>query len=351
MEEWLDAGNPSSLYAEGRRARQAVDLAREAVSEAMGCLFAELLFTSGGTEAANMALVGAALANEDARRSRILLGAAEHHCVLHTKPMLERLGYRVEFLPVDREARLDLDRLEAAVGDDVLLVGAMHANNELGTLNDVAAIAAIVHRRGALLHTDAVQTFGKLPWKVDDLAADLVTVSAHKRNGPKGAGALYLRAGTRLKPFVAGGGQERELRGGTENVAALAGFGAAVRRAPAPSELSEASRVLRDRLLAMGAVPTAADPLPTHVHVRFPGIPAETLLIVLDRMGVNASSGAACSSGSVEPSHVLLACGYTEQEAKEGVRFSLGLETSRADVEEAAGRIEEAVNGLRPRAR
>lgn len=347
MAPWLsEVGNPSSLHAEGRRAKAAIDQAREIVSAALGCLFAEVIFTSGGTEAANLAIVGAALANQDSRRRRILFGAAEHHCVLYTEPVLRRLGYDVELIPVDRIGRVRVDVFESIVGEDVLLVSAMHANNELGTLQPVREIGEIAHRAGALFHTDAVQTFLSLDWGVDDLGADLVSVSAHKVNGPKGVGALYVRAGTKLQPPVAGGGQEREMRGGTENVAGIVGFGEAVRVVPRiedrRGEASSAFLRSLDMDDALLTVPEAADRLPGHVHLRIPGVQAETMLILLDRMGVGASSGAACSSGSIEPSHVLLACGYSSEEAKEGLRFTFGQETSAEEAREAACRVNEA---------
>jgi cysteine desulfurase len=354
MLPWLGAvGNPSSLHAEGRRQKAAIDAAREAVSEALGALFAEVVFTSSGTEAANAALVGAALAGDPGRRPRILLGAAEHHCVLHTAPVVERLGYRVETVAVDRHAQLDLEDLERRLGDDVLLVASLHANNEFGTLNDARRTADLAHRYRALYLCDAVQTF-RAPgqaWSVDDLGADLLTVSAHKIYGPKGVGALYVRAGTKVKGLLLGGGQERELRAGTENVAGIVGFGEAARRPPAdPAPIAAA----RDRFLARlephgfrRTVPPDVETLPGHAHGRFPGLSAETLLIVLDRLGVAASSGAACSSGSIEPSHVLLAAGYDEEEAKEGLRFTFGQDASLELAEEAADRVVQAAQTVR----
>lgn len=345
MAEWADCGNPSSLYQEGRRAKDVIDRARETVSDALGCLFAEVVFTSGGTEAANLGVVGVALQNEDPRRNRILLGSAEHHCVLHTRPILERLGYRVELIPVDREARVS----DCPVFDeDVLLVSVMHANNELGSMNDLASIGRFAHSAGALFHVDAVQTFLKPEVWEPIREADLVSVSAHKINGPKGVGALYTKAGVKLKPLIAGGGQEREVRGGTENVAAVAGFGAAVREhVDRPRTVLAGLREgFLKRLEALGAVRTVRNGpvLKGHVHVRFPGVSAETLLIALDRLGVTASSGAACSSGAIEPSHVLLAAGYSATEAREGVRFTLGPETTVAELDEAANRIERAIS-------
>jgi cysteine desulfurase len=399
MLPWLNSGNPSSLHAEGRRAKAAMDEARETLSEALGCLFAEALFTSGGTEGANLALIGSALHNPDPRRRRVLISAAEHHCVLGARPALEALGYQVELIPVDREARVNLDALRETMDDRVLIVSAMHANNELGTINPVSDIAHLAHRHGALYHCDAVQTFGKyvpdsrdkLP-KLTHLPVDLLTVSAHKIGGPKAVGAIFVRAGVKLKPLVAGGGQEREVRGGTENVAGIIGFAAAV-RAIASRQLDADAENPRDALLSAlieaGFVPSAPPsfwdaraqnegglrgvrmvaptktgspkdaraqnegesskvPVPTtqptpvldsHAHVRLPGVDAETMLIRLDREGISASSGSACSSGSVEPSHVLLACGYSPQESKEGLRFTFGPETNMGDAVQAGARI------------
>jgi cysteine desulfurase len=358
MEPWLSSefGNPSSLHEEGRRARQALDEAREVLSGTLGCLFAEVLFTSSGTEAANAAILGTALANVGGARRRVLLGAAEHHCVLHSREPLEALGFQVDVIPVDREARLQLDALQEMLADDVLLVSVMHANNELGTIQDVQEISALAHSAGALFHCDAVQTFtlprklvlegGEGTWTVDDLGVDLLNISAHKIHGPKGIGALYVRAGTKLKPVLVGGGQEREMRAGTENVAGIVGLAEAVRLA-LDRDWSHPGRA-RDRFVQVlqqeSPVPPAlsvaqAPVLPGHAHLRLPGISAETMLIKLDRMGVSASSGAACSSGSLEPSHVLLSCGYSEVEAREGLRFTFGHSDSEDLAEEAARRV------------
>lgn len=349
MLPWLTDGygNPSSLHEDGRRAKDAIDRSREVISESLGCLFAEILFTSGGTEAANLAIIGSALNNSDTKRNRILIGAAEHHCVLHTKGILDKLGYLTEFIPVDKNAYVDLGALESILGDDVLLVSVMHANNELGTVQPVREASELCHRFGALYHCDAVQTF-LTGWRVEDLDADLISISAHKVNGPKGIGAIYIRAGIKLQPLAVGGGQEREVRAGTENVAGIAGFGAAVARHGLKPDVS----VLRDAFLDAldGARPTVLDRSMTlggHAHLRFPGIDAETMLIRLDRMGISASSGAACSSGSLEPSHVLLACGYSEAEAKEGLRFTFGWPNTMEDAIEAASRVNQCVAEIR----
>lgn len=351
MLPWLsdEFGNPSSLYHEGRRARHAIDESREVVSGALGCLFAEVLFTSSGTEAANLAIVGAALANEDPSRRRVLLGAAEHHCVLYTQPLLERLGYRVELIPVDTYARVDFDRLASMIGPDVLMVSVMHANNELGTWQPVSGVVELARPHGVLVHCDAVQTLGS-DRVHEAMGADLVSFSAHKVYGPKGVGAIYVRAGTKVKPLSVGGGQEREMRAGTENVAGIVGFGEACRHLSPPS--GPARDAFLDRLLVpekgfLASVPDRDLVLPGHAHVRFPGASAETMLIRLDRMGISASSGAACSSGSLEPSHVLLACGYSETEAKEGLRFTFGRSTTVEDALEAADRVIQAAAAIR----
>lgn len=342
MLPWLDhGGNPSSLHAEGRRARAALDLARERIAQRMGCEFAEVVFTSGGTEACNLALVGRALANEDPRRTRVLISAAEHACVWGVAPLLRRLGYVVEAIPVDRHARPILER----VGDDVLLVAAMAANNELGTRSPVSAIAALCRAVGATFFCDAVQA----PGPTD---ADLVALAGHKMGGPRGVGALVVRAGTRIKPLVAGGAQERERRGGTEDTAAIVGLGVAA-TLPLP-DLSPVRNAFLDALEG-GILPLGGEAggggrrvlesaprsttIPSIAHVRFPGVDAETLLLALDRAGIAASAGAACASGAQEPSHVLLACGWTPQEAKEAVRFSFGRTNAVAEAHEAAGRV------------
>ncbi len=375
MRPWIgkEYGNPSSLHEEGRRAKDAIDQSREIISNSLGALFAEVIFTSSGTEAANLATVGAALANEDKNRNRILMSAIEHHCVLHTKPILERLGYTVELVPVNRIGKVRLDALEEMLEDDVLLVSVMHANNELGTIQPIQdcyieddvppipGVASLAHRVGALFHCDCVQTYldahrgSVIPY----IGADLINISAHKVHGPKGAGALYVRAGTKIKPLAVGGGQERELRAGTENVAAIVGFGEAVKclsriSADGPMDKRYYPKDAFFGVVVRGncAVPTVPDfgqTLAGHLHVRIPGVNAETMLILLDRMGVSASSGAACSSGSVEPSHVLLACGYSQEEAKQGLRFTFGRETTIEEAEEAARRVIEAAAQLRRR--
>lgn len=335
MDEWnqREFGNASSLYAEGRRARAALDEAHEALAQHWGCLFGEVLFTGSGTEAANLAILGFALANPTDRRT-IVLGAGDHHCVTHTASWLGRLGHEVRWAPIDREGRTRVDALPEIITEDVALVSVMMANNELGTIQPLAEIVAQARAVGAYVHTDAVQAFPTLngsPWTVDDLGVDMVSISAHKFGGPKGIGALYVRGGTPLEPVVVGGGQERDMRAGTENVALALGLAEALRQALADPERDARRRAARDAFAAaldpkfIPTVPTARR-LDGHHHVRLPGADSSAFLIRLDREGVCASSGSACSSGSLEPSHVLVAAGYSEEEARQGLRFSFGPE-------------------------
>jgi cysteine desulfurase len=356
---WLNAGNPSSLYKEGRAAKAAIDEAREIVSDRLDVSFGEVIFTSSGTESAGLALLGAALGaslgasldGSNEVRRKVIFSEAEHHCVLNTRPQLEALGFEVALAPVDRYARVDLVRLGALLGDkDVLIVAAMHANNELGSLNPVQSIGDLCKAAGALFFCDAVQTFGKIPFTARDLNADLISLSAHKFGGPKGAGAVYIKAGTPFKPVFSGGGQERELRGGTENVAGIAGLAEAVRQIPDSLHRESLAPSFRRFLVELGAVETVSaeiNTLENHVHVRFPGVYSDTFLILLDRLGVSAGSGAACSSGSLEPSHVLLACGYTHDQSKEGLRFTLGPSTTAEEIQFAQDQIATAIDQIR----
>lgn len=345
MEPWLrsEFGNPSSTHAEGRRAKEAIDLARERVSAGLGTLFAEVQFTSSGTEAANAAILGAAMAHRGSRR-RVLLGAAEHHCVLHCVEPLQRMGFAVEFIPVDSRAAVRLDALESMMGDDVLLVSVMASNNETGVVNDWRSAGRLAKENGALFHTDMVQVFASLlnddAFFLDAEPVDFASFSAHKIGGPKAVGVLYTRAGTDVAPLIVGGGQEREMRAGTENVAGIVGLGEAVLHSSVGTahEARDAFRAALGDFVLWTLKPT--DPcLPCHAHFRVPGQNAETMLIALDRAGISASSGAACSSGSLEPSHVLLATGLSEKEAMEGLRFTFGRGDNAEFGREVAGRV------------
>ena len=334
-------GNPSSLHRWGRQARLAIDEARESIARALSCDPAEICFTSSGTEACNLAIIGASL-KAPADRRHLLVSAVEHHAVLNAAQWLQPFGYEVELIPVNTDGQVDPDEVRRRIRSNTWLVSVMHANNEIGTLQPINAISAVCRERGVLLHVDAVQTFGLLPVKVDELGCDLLSVSAHKLYGPKGIAALYIRAGTPLQPLMVGGGQERERRAGTEHVAGIVGFAKAVAIAEARRE-EEAQRLiaLRDRFIAqvLEHIPDTMltghpiQRLPGNAHFRFRGIPADSLLIALDRAGIAASSGAACSAGSLEPSHVLLALGWDEEAAQQGIRFTLGRHTTQHELD------------------
>ena len=345
MEPFLGAdgfGNPSSQHADGQRAKRALDAARDTLAQALGGQFSEITFTSGGTEADNAALVGVLLARGPG--SHLVTTTIEHEAISETAHFLEKLGFGVTFVPVDEAGRVAPQAIADALTERTALVSVMHANNEVGTVQPLREIADIVHAHGAYLHTDAVQTFGQMPVTAKDLGADLITVSAHKIYGPKGAGALYVRSGVPIEPLLHGGGQERGRRGGTENVAAIAGFGEAV-RLMLPEREAEAARLtcLRDMFLAalhrrctglvLNGHPT--ERLPNNLNVSFSGLDAETLLLVLDRAGVSASSGSACTSGSIEPSHVLMAMGLPDDRVRSAVRLTLGHGTTLNQVGQA----------------
>lgn len=336
------AGNPSSLHAAGRQAREAVEAARRKVAALVGARPSRVVFTGGGSEADNLALKGLALGRRDGR-DHVVTSAVEHPAVLETCRFLESQGLRLTVLPVDGDGLVDPGELRRVLHERTLVVSVQLANNEVGTIQPVAELAALARAAGALFHTDAVQAAGKVPVDVEALGVDLLTLSAHKLNGPKGVGALYVRKGVELVPLVHGGRQERGLRAGTENVAGIVGMGAAAERALAG--LVEAPRIaaLRDRLevgiraLVPGARRNGSRErrLPNTLDLTLPGLRGEALVVALDRHGVALSSGSACKSGSPEPTHVLLAMGRTEEEAHCSVRLSLTRETTGEDVEAA----------------
>lgn len=349
-------GNPSSVYAVGREARKGLEEAREKVADSIGAQPSEIVFTSGGTEADNLALKGA-VARLDGRRRHIITVSTEHHAVLHAAEWLEKQGYRVTFLPVDHHGLVDLGALESALSSETALVSVMLANNEVGTIAPVAEVARIVRRASrALVHTDAVQALGKIRVDVNELDVDLAAFSAHKLGGPKGVGALYVRSKTALEPLAHGGGQERGMRSGTPNVAGIAGFGVAARISVAELE-PQAARLgaLRDRLQArilqqiadVEVNASGAPRLPGTLSVCIRGVEGESLLLMLDSRGVAASSGSACASGSLEPSHVLLAMGIPPEKAHGSLRLSLGRDSSDGDVDEVVGALTETVERLR----
>ncbi|MDP9402507.1 MAG: cysteine desulfurase [Actinomycetota bacterium] len=342
-------GNPSGSHAVSRAARTAVDEARDVVAECLGCQPGEVIFTGTGTEADNLAIAGVV-----ARRAgRVVCTAIEHHAVLHTVQAL-----RGDVVPVHPTGRVDLDALAAALGPDVSVVSVMLANNEIGVIQSLAEVTAVVveHAPEAVVHTDAVQAFPWLDVATAAAGADLVAVSAHKFGGPKGVGALVARRGVRLAPILHGGGQERDRRSGTHNVAGIVGMAAAMRASVAERELSVA-RVgarrdrLADALVAAlpGTVETGdrAEKVAGSCHLRFGGIESEALLVLLDDAGVCASAGSACASGAMEPSHVLAAIGVGRAEARSSVRFSLGATTTDDEVDLAVKVVAEAVAHLR----
>ena len=337
-----DYGNPSSLHWFGQRARGAVEEARGRVAELLGADPAEIVFTSGGSESDNAALRGAT-ARAKPPRSGIVCTAIEHHAVLNTAKALRDEGRPVAIVRVGEGGAVDLEELAASVSETTALVSVMLANNETGILQPVAEAARLAHARGALVHCDAVQGAGKVVVDVRTLGVDLLTLSAHKVYGPKGVGCLYVRRGTPLAAFVRGGGQERNRRAGTENVAGVVGFGAAAALAR-ESLPADAARVAarRDRLEArLLAIPGArrngeGPRVPNTTNVSFEGVEAEGLMIALDLEGIAVSTGAACAAGGVEPSHVLRAMGLPPERVESSLRLSLGRATTEPDVDHAA---------------
>jgi cysteine desulfurase len=337
-----DFGNASSVHAFGQRAKATVDEARRDVAALIDADPGEVVFTGGGTEADNMALRGAAEALEPLGRRHAITTAIEHEAVLNTLKSISRQGWTVTSLPVGETGIVAPDALRAALTPETSLVSVMHANNEVGTIQPVAELATIAREHGAIFHTDAVQSLGKIPVSVRRLGVDLLALSAHKFGGPKGIGALWIRRGVRLSPVMTGGRQERNRRAGTENVPAIAGLGVAARIAREKlAHASDALVELRDRLEhgIVANVPGAnvngdvARRVPNTTNISFDGIEAESLLIALDLEGVAVSTGSACSSGSLEPSHVLKAMGLAHARTRNSLRFSLGPATTRAEVD------------------
>jgi cysteine desulfurase len=335
-------GNPSSVHAFGQQAKAALDEARGQVAALIGADPAEVVFTSGGTESDNFAIRGAFEALSPAGRTRIVTTGIEHEAVLNTTKALAARGADVVTVAARRDGLVDMEALEAAITPATALVSVMLANNEVGTIQPVEAVAGLCRRHGALLHTDAVQAAGKIPVSVKALGADLLAMSAHKFSGPKGVGALWIRRGVRLMSQATGGRQERNRRGGTENVPAIAGMGVAARlarEALATGRFDE-MRALRDRLEAgildrvEGTVVNGAidGRVPNTTNISFDGIEAESLLIALDLEGVAVSTGSACSSGTLEPSHVLKAMGLPQAFARNSLRFSLGPSTTGDEI-------------------
>lgn len=347
-------GNPSSVYTLGRRNMEALDAAHALAAELLNCRPTEIVFTGGGSEADNLAIKGIAYAARR-RGNHIITTAIEHHAVLHTCQQLERDGYTVTYLPVDSTGRVDPAAVEAAITDQTALVTIMYVNNEVGTIQPIAEIGRICRAHRVPFHTDAVQAGGLLDLDVQALQVDLFSLSAHKFYGPKGVGLLYIRQGTRLQAQILGGSQERNRRAGTENVPGVVGAAEALRLAQAERHM-EAPRLtaLRDRLIA-GVLRLPETRLTGHHIERLPnnasfaiaGVEGESLLLNLDLIGVAASSGSACSSGSVEPSHVMTAMGFSAQEARGHLRLTLGHSTTEGDVDYVLEHLPQIVERLR----
>jgi cysteine desulfurase len=349
-------GNASSVHHFGQQAKATVDDARSAVAALINADPSEIVFTSGGTEADNFAIRGAADALEPTGRRHLIASAIEHEAVLNTLKALARHGSRTTLLPVDQSGIVSPDRLREAIASDTALVSVMHANNEIGTIQPIAELAAIAHEHGALMHTDAVQSAGKIAVDVRALGVDLLSLSAHKFNGPKGVGVLWIKRGTRLQPTMTGGKHERNRRAGTENVPAISGLGIAARLAAAKIA-SETARVgaLRDRLEAgiLAAVPGTTvngardERVPNTTNISFDRVEAESLLIALDLQGIAVSTGSACSSGTLEPSHVLRAMGLPAHRTQNSLRFSLGTFSTAEEVDFVVATLPRLVEKLR----
>ncbi len=348
-------GNASSVHHFGQQAKAVLDGARASIAALLGAEPSEIVFTGGGTEGDNAAVRGAMEALEPAGRRHLIISSIEHEAVLQTAKALARRGVRVTHLPVGASGIVEPDTLAAALTDDTALVSVMHANNEIGTLQPIAALAALAKSRGALFHTDAVQTAGKLPVDVTALGVDLLSISAHKFGGAKGTGALWIRRGVRLVPFMTGGRQERTRRAGTENVPAIAAMGAAADHAR-QTMAATATRVaaLRDRLEQgiLARVPNTAvngsgPRVPNTTNISVDRVESESLLIALDLEGVAVSSGSACSSGTLEPSHVLKAMGFPHARTLNSLRFSLGASNTEAEIDHVVSVLPALVTKLR----
>ena len=350
-------GNPSSVYATARESRRAIDAARDAVAEVLGARSSEIVFTGSGTESDNLAIKGVAFANR-ARGSHVITSQVEHHAVLHSCDYLEKLGFRVTRLPVDRPGVVDLGALEAALDDQTILVSIMYANNEVGTVEPIREVVRIVKGRNprTVVHTDAVQAGGALDLSVDRLGVDMLSLSGHKFYGPKGVGALYVRRGTPYWPQQHGGAQERNRRAGTENVPGIVGFAAALKLAYDRLEENNAHvRRLRDRIVAgvLASVDRAVltghptERLPNNASFCVEGVEGESVLLSLDQQGIMASSGSACTSASLEPSHVLLAMGLPPELAHGSLRITTGLDNTDEQIDRLLAVLPETISRLR----
>ena len=348
-------GNPSAIYSYGQEAKNALEEARGKVARLIGARDEEIIFTSGGTEADNFALKGAAYANQK-KGNHIITSAIEHHAVLESCKFLGKMGYKITYLPVDKYGLVDPDSVKKAITDKTILISVMHANNEIGTIQPIAEIGKIAKEAGILFHSDAVQTAGHIPVNVNELGVDLLSMSGHKLYGPKGVGVLYTRKGSKLTPFMHGGGQERGRRASTENVPGIVGLGQAAELAGQDLE-GETQRLigLRDKLIS-GIVQKVdrthlnghpVKRLPNNVNISVEFVEGESMCLNMDIVGICASTGSACSSGSLEASHVLLAIGLEHVQAHGSLRFTLGKWTTEEEVEKVLEILPRIIGKLR----
>lgn len=348
-------GNPSTLYSLGREAKQAMETAREKVARAIGARPEEIVFTSGGTESDNFALEGVAFALQK-KGNHIITSSIEHHAVSETCKFLQKRGFSVTYLSVDGHGRIDPEEVAKAITPQTILISIMHANNEIGTIEPIAEIARVAREKEVCFHTDAVQTVGSLPIDVDELGVNLLSMSAHKFYGPKGVGALYIRSGTRIVRFLHGGEQERKRRASTENIPGIVGMGEAIEIAQEKQEeSSKKAAALRDRLMEglfktldnirLNGHPT--ERLPNNVNICVERVEGESMLLNLDARGICASSGSACTSGSLEPSSVLMAIGIPPEIAHGSLRFTVGRATTEEDIDYVLEVLPEIVGRLR----
>lgn len=348
-------GNPSSLHTAGQKAAEALYSARSAIAETLGCSPREIYFTSGGSEADNQAIISAAMIGRKKGKTHIISTAFEHHAVLHTLKKLEKEGFEVELLDVHESGNITADEVKAAIRPDTCLVTTMYANNEIGSVLPIAEIGKVCREAGVLFHTDAVQAYGHVKINVKDENIDMLSVSSHKFHGPKGVGVLYARSGIPLTVLIEGGAQERGKRAGTENMPAIMGMAAAAKDAYCHiDENAEKVSRLRDRLISgLSKIPHSAvngdrvNRLPGNVSFCFEGIEGESLLLLLDEAGIEASSGSACTSGSLDPSHVLLAIGRVHEVAHGSLRLSLSEENTDEEISYILEKVPEVVEYLR----
>lgn len=348
-------GNPSSVYTFAAGNKEVVDVQRDRIATTLGAKSNEIYFTAGGSEADNWALKATAEAYRD-KGNHIITTKIEHHAILHTAQYLEKNGYEVTYLDVDEDGKVRLEDLKKAIRPETILISVMFANNEIGTIEPIKEIGQIAHERGILFHTDAVQAYGQLPINVDECQIDMLSASGHKLNGPKGIGFLYIRKGVKIRSFIHGGAQERKRRAGTENVPGIVGMGTAAKRAADTREERTANEVeVRDYLIdrVLKEIPYSrlnghrTDRLPNNANFSFRFIEGESLLIMLDGKGICASSGSACTSGSLDPSHVLLAIGLPHEIAHGSLRLTINEEITKGDIDYVVENLKAIIERLR----